>query len=84
MKCAYCSNENDRFLRDEGDTFYCLLCHRRTDVKTGKESTILCPFCHRMRDPKAAFCRFCGNSDWRTSTEEEFNEINQILKDIGY
>jgi hypothetical protein len=84
MNCAYCGNTNANTLWDEGDTIYCSLCHHRTSLETGEDDLVECPYCHRMRDCKALYCRYCNDSTWESSTEEEFEEIDQDLKDLGY
>lgn len=61
MKCAYCGNEDEKTLWDEGDTFYCSRCTHRTRTKDGKEDLVECPRCHKMRDSKAYYCRHCGS-----------------------
>lgn len=84
MNCAHCGNTNTNTLWDEGDTIFCSLCHHRTSVATGEDDLVECPYCHRMRDRKALYCRYCNDSTWGTSTEEEYEEIDRILKDLGY
>lgn len=83
MKCANCGNKDGNTLRDEGDTIYCSRCCHRTSKETRKDDLVECPYCHRMRDRKAMYCRWCNDSAWQASTQEEFQEIDQILKDVG-
>ena len=84
MKCANCGNTDANTLWDEGDTFYCSICHHRTSMSTGKDDVVECPYCHRMRDRKAMYCRHCNDSSWQTSTPKEFAEIDSILKGMGH
>lgn len=84
MTCANCGNSNSNTLWDEGDTIYCSLCHHRTSLATGRDDVVECPYCHRMRDRKALYCRYCNDSTWAPSTQEEFEEIDTDLKDLGY
>lgn len=84
MKCANCGNTDDRTLWDEGDTILCSECYHRTRISDGEDDSIECPYCHRMRDRKAMHCRWCNNGDWDESSQEEFEEIDDMLKDIGY
>jgi hypothetical protein len=37
-----------------------------------------------MRDRKAMYCHFCNDSTWEASTDEEFEEIDKDLSDMGY
>ncbi|MCD8111138.1 MAG: hypothetical protein LUE14_13845 [Clostridiales bacterium] len=83
MKCANCGNTDESFLWDEGDTIYCSKCCHRTSKETGKDDLVKCPYCHRMRDRKAMYCRWCNDSAWLESTQEEFEEIDRLLKDEG-
>lgn len=84
MKCAYCGNTDKNTLWDEGDTFRCSLCAHRTYVETGELAVVECPYCHRMRDAKALYCFFCNDATWEPSTQEEFEEIDKSLKEMGY
>lgn len=84
MRCSYCGNTDKNTLWDEGDTIFCSCCHHRTSLETGQDDLVECPYCHRMRDRKAAYCRYCNDSAWEPSTAEEFAEIDQDLKDMGY
>ncbi len=84
MKCAFCGNEDLAFLHDEGDTFYCKKCTHRTRVGDWRDDVLRCPYCHRMRDRKAMYCRFCNDVSWETSTPEEFQEIDELLRSMGY
>lgn len=83
MKCANCGNTDERFLLDEGDTIYCSKCCHRTSKETGEDDLVECPYCHRMRDRKAMYCRRCNDSAWIESTQNEFEETDKILKDMG-
>lgn len=83
FECANCGNTNSDTLWDEGDTIYCSLCCHRTSKESGKDDVVECPYCHRMRDRKAMYCRYCNDSTWESSTEEEFEETDKILKDMG-
>lgn len=83
MKCANCGNEDHKTLWDERDTIYCSKCCCRTSIDDGEDDSLECPYCHRMRDGKAMYCRYCNISDWRSSTPEEFQEVDRILKDMG-
>lgn len=83
MKCANCGNTDERFLWDEGDTIYCSKCCHRTSKETGEDDLVECPYCHRMRDRKAMYCRRCNDSAWIESTQNEFEETDKILKDMG-
>lgn len=84
MICANCGNSDERSLWDEGDTFYCSICHHRTLVDSGEDDSVECPYCHRMRDRKAMYCRYCNDSAWLSSTPEEYDEIDRDLKEYGY
>ena len=84
IKCANCGNTNDTALWDEGDTIYCSACQHRTLKETGEDNVVECPYCHRMRDRKAYYCRYCGDSMWKPSTKKEFAEIDKSLKNMGY
>lgn len=84
MRCANCGNTNENTLWDEGDTIYCSKCAHRTTVDTGEDDVVECPFCHKMRDRKAMYCRWCNDSTWKPSTQDEFEETDKILKDRGY
>ena len=84
MRCANCGNTDENTLWDEGDTIYCSKCAHRTTVDTGEDDVVECPFCHRMRDRKAMYCRWCNDSTWEPSTQDEFEETDKILKDMGY
>lgn len=84
MKCANCGNTDTSSLWDEGDTIYCSICHHRTSVATGEDDVVECPYCHRMRDRKAMYCRHCNDSTWQSSTPEEFEETDRILKGYGH
>lgn len=84
MKCANCGNTNESTLWDEGDTIYCSKCCHRTSKDSGEDDLVECPCCHRMRDRKAMYCRWCNDSTWMSSTPEEFEETDKILKDMGY
>ena len=84
MKCANCGNTNASTLWDEGDTIYCSECHHRTSVETGEDDVVECPYCHRMRDRKAMYCRYCNDSTWESSTADEYEETDKILKEYGY
>ena len=84
VKCAYCGNTDKDTLWDEGDTIHCSLCFHRTSVETGKLDVVECPYCHRMRDRKALYCFFCNDATWEPSTQEEFEEIDKSLKEMGY
>jgi hypothetical protein len=53
-------------------------------VDTGEDDVIECPYCHRMRDRKAMYCRYCNDSTWESSTAEEYEETDKILKKYGY
>lgn len=83
MKCANCGNTDENSLWDEGDTIYCSLCAHRTSIDTGECDEVECPYCHRMRDRKAMYCRWCNDSTWVPSSQDEFEEIDKILKDMG-
>ena len=83
MKCANCGNSDENTLFDEGDTFYCKLCYHRTRVSDGKDDLLECPYCHRMRDRKAAYCRWCNSFGWEPSTPKQFEEVDQVLKEMG-
>ena len=37
-----------------------------------------------MRDRKAMYCRWCNDSTWEPSTQDEFEETDKILKEMGY
>lgn len=52
-------------------------------MDTGEDDVVKCPYCHRMRDRKAIYCRWCNDSAWEPSAQDEFEEIDKILKDIG-
>lgn len=84
MKCANCGNTDENTLWDEGDTIYCSLCAHRTSVDTGEDDVVECPYCHRMRDRNAMYCRWCNDATWEPSTQDEFEETDKILKDMGY
>lgn len=84
MKCANCGNADERLLTDEGDTIYCAKCYHRTLKETGEDDVVECPFCHRMRDRKAMYCRWCNDTTWIPSTQEEYEETDKILKEMGY
>lgn len=84
MRCANCGNTDESTLWDEGDTIYCSRCTHRTSKETEEDDVVECPYCHRMRDRKAMYCRWCNDSTWQTSTQEEFEETDRILKDMGY
>lgn len=84
MRCANCGNTDENTLWDEGDTIYCSKCAHRTSVDTGEDDVVECPYCHRMRDRKAMYCRWCNDSTWEPSTQDEFEETDKILKDMGY
>lgn len=84
MRCANCGNTDENSLWDEGDTIYCSRCAHRTSVETGEDDVVECPYCHRMRDRKAMYCRWCNDSTWESSTQDEFEETDKILKDMGY
>lgn len=84
MRCANCGNTDENTLWYEGDTVYCSLCTYRTSLDTGDDDVVECPYCHRMRDRKAMYCRWCNDSSWETSTQDEFEETDKILKDMGY
>lgn len=84
MKCANCGNEDERTLWDEGDTIYCSKCCHRTRTDNGENDEVECPYCHRMRDRKAMYCRYCNDTAREASTEEEFQEIDDILKQMGH
>lgn len=84
MRCANCGNTDENTLWDEGDTIYCSKCAHRTSVDTGEDDLVECPYCHRMRDRKAMYCRWCNDSTWEPSTQDEFEEIDKILKDMNY
>lgn len=84
MKCANCGNTNTLTLRDEGDTIYCAECWHRTSVATGEDDVVECPYCHRMRDRKTMYCRYCNDSTWKSSTADEYEETDKILKRYGY
>lgn len=84
MKCANCGNEDTNTLWDEGDTFYCSLCHHRTRTDSGVDDVVECPYCHRMRDRKAMYCKYCNDTSWKPSTKKEFREIDELLKGMGY
>ncbi|WP_195514059.1 hypothetical protein [Turicibacter sanguinis] len=84
MKCANCGNTDENTLWDEGDTVYCSRCCHRTSKETGEDDLVECPYCHRMRDRKVMYCRWCNDSTWQSSTQEEFEETDKILKDMGY
>jgi len=64
MKCTHCGNKDPRTLWDEGDTFYCSNCFRRTRTDTGQEDLVTCPYCGGERDSNAYVCRTCGESGW--------------------
>ncbi len=83
MKCANCGNTDENTLWDEDDTVYCSRCCHRTSKETGEDDLVECPYCHRMRDRKAMYCRWCNDSTWQASTQEEFEETDKILKDMG-
>lgn len=83
MKCANCGNTDENTLWDEGDTIYCSNCCHRTLKETGEDDLVECPYCHRMRDRKAMYCCWCNDSTWEPSTQEEFEEIDKILKERG-
>lgn len=82
-KCANCGNSNESTLWDEGDTIYCSLCYHRTNKENGEDDLVECPYCHRMRDRKAYYCRYCNDATWVSSTNEEFEEIDNVLKEMG-
>ena len=84
MKCANCGNTNESTLWDEDDTIYCSICNHRTNKENGEDDIVECPYCHRMRDRKAYYCRYCNDSTWIPSTPEEFKEIDNNLKEMGY
>lgn len=84
MRCANCGNTDESTLWDEGDAIYCSKCAHRTSVDTGEDDVVECPYCHRMRDRKAMYCRWCNDSTWEPSTQDEFEETDKILKDMGY
>lgn len=84
MRCTNCGNTDENTLWDEGDTIYCSKCAHRTSIDTGEDDLVECPYCHRMRDRKAMYCRWCNDSTRDPSTQEEFEEIDKILKDMGY
>lgn len=84
MRCANCGNTDESTLWDEGDTIYCSICAHRTSVETGEDDVVECPYCHRMKDRKAMYCRYCNDSTWQNSTEDEFEETDKILKKMGY
>ena len=84
MRCANCGNTGENTLQDKVDTTYCSKCAHRTSVDTGEDDVVECPYCHRMRDRKAIYCRWCNDSAWEPSTQDKFEEIDKILKDIGY
>ena len=84
MKCANCGNDNEKYLVDDGDTIYCIKCHSRTRVDNGEGDLVECPYCHRMRDRKAMYCRWCNISSWEASTQEEFEEVDAVLKEMGF
>ncbi|MCD7771528.1 MAG: hypothetical protein LUH23_05525 [Oscillospiraceae bacterium] len=84
MKCAHCGNTDENSLFDEKEEIYCSKCHHRTLKSTGEDDLVECPFCHRMRDRKAMYCRWCNDSAWQPSTQEEFEETDRILKDMGF
>ena len=84
MRCANCGNTDEKTLWDEGDTIYCSKCTHRTLIETGEDDVVECPYCHRMRDRKAMYCRWCNDSTWEPSTQDEFEETDKILKDMGY
>lgn len=84
LKCANCGNTDSNTLWDEGDTIYCSKCCHRTRKDDGEDDLVECPYCHRMRDRKAMYCRWCNDSTWEESTEEEFEEIDKDLNDMGY
>lgn len=84
MRCANCGNTDENTLWDEGDTIYCSKCAHRTSVDTGEDDVVECPYCHRMRDRKAMYCRWCNDSTWKPSTQDEFEETDKILKEMGY
>lgn len=81
MKCANCGNEDPKKLFDEGDTFYCSICHHRTQTATGLDDLITCPYCGRPRDRKASDCWWCNNSldSFPRPSRKEYEEINKIL-----
>lgn len=83
-RCANCGNTDQNTLWDEGDTLYCSKCCHRTRIDDSKDDLAECPYCHRMRDRKAAYCHWCNDSAWQSSSKEEFEEIDKILKDMGY
>lgn len=83
MKCANCGNTDERTLWDDGDTIYCSVCAHRTSIAAGEDAAVECPYCHRMRDRKALYCRWCNDSTWESGTQDEFEEIDKILKDMG-
>lgn len=82
LKCANCRNTDSRTLWDEGDTIYCSKCCHRTRKDDGEDDLVECPYCHRMRERKAMYCRWCNDSTWAESSEDEFKEIDDILNDI--
>ena len=84
MVCANCGNDNENTLWDEGDTKYCSICAHRTRKSDGQDDVAECPYCHRMRDRKAMYCRFCNDVGWTSSTLEEFEAVDKILRDMGY
>ncbi|MEI2989133.1 MAG: hypothetical protein ACLUV3_08000 [Oscillospiraceae bacterium] len=84
MKCANCGNTDENTLWDEDDTIYCSKCCHLTSKETGEDDLVECPYCHRMRDRKAMYCRWCNDSAWQESTSDEFEEIDKILKGMGY
>lgn len=83
-KCANCGNTDENTLWDEDDTIFCSRCCHRTSKETRQDDLVVCPYCHRMRDRKAMYCRWCNDSTWKASTQDEFEEIDKILKDMGY
>ena len=84
MKCANCGNTDPRTLFDEGDTFYCSKCCRRTQTATGQDDLITCPYCGRLRDRKAYQCMWCGNSIGQNNppTQEDYEEIDASLNEF--
>lgn len=83
MRCANCGNADESTLWDEGDTFYCSECTHRTRYEDNEDDLVECPYCHRMRDRKAMYCRYCNDTSWEESTDEEFKSIDGLLNDMG-
>lgn len=84
MVCANCGNSDPKWLHGEGDTIYCKRCAMRTRTGDGKLDVVRCPYCHRMRDRKGFYCKFCNDTARQPSTPEEFKEIDDLLKELGY